>query len=264
MDLVFANLKAAAAEGCFMPDPFRYIRYVFTPLVTHVCDLTEATMIAAVTKNASPLTMAMQENFGDGILHPPRTGKHTLQLLIDIAKKFDPWDLDKFQKAAKALNLSGVHMPYWHDWIYACPSVFLAGEILHTCIKFFADHPLKWVKEAVGTYELDTRFMVQHKRVGTRHFAKGITHIKQMTGREHRDIECTIIASIAGAVPPRFIRAIRGLVKFTYLAQNPVHSPQSLRAMTQTLSDFHSFKDAIVAVEARKGKNGVRSRGWAR
>jgi hypothetical protein len=28
--------------------------------------------------------------------------------------------------------------------------------------------------------------------------------------------------------------------------------------MTQTLSDFHSFKDAIVAVEARKGKNGVK------
>ncbi|KAG1785129.1 uncharacterized protein HD556DRAFT_1250391 [Suillus plorans] len=204
MDLVCANLKAAAAEGCFMPDPFRFIRYVFTPLTV------------------------------------------------------DPWDLDKFQKAAKVLNLSGVHMPYWRDWIYACPSVFLAGKILHTCFKFFADHPLKWVKETVGAYELDTRYIAQHKRVGTRHFAKGITHVKQMTGCEYRDIQRTIVASIAGAVSPRFIRAIRGLVDFTYLAQHPVHSPQSLQAMTQALSDFHSFKDAIVAAEARKGKKGVK------
>ncbi|KAG1858447.1 hypothetical protein DFJ58DRAFT_715865 [Suillus subalutaceus] len=170
MDLVCANLKAAAKDGCFMPDPSRNIRHVFTPLVGHV----------------------------------------------------DPWDLDKFQKAAKAINLSGVHMPYWRDWMFACPSVFLAGE------------------EAMGDYELDTRFMVQHKRVGTHHFTKGITH--------HRDIQRTIVASIAGAVPPRFIRAIRAL--------NPVHSPQSLELMVQALSDFHSFKDAIIQAEARRGKNG--------
>ncbi|KAG2106850.1 hypothetical protein BD769DRAFT_1630676 [Suillus cothurnatus] len=104
MDLVCDNLKAVATEGCFMPDPFRFIHYVFTPLVAHVCNLPEATMIAAVAKNASPLTMAMQEQFGDEILHLP---------------------------PAKALNLSGVHMPYWRDWIYVCPSIFLASEILH-------------------------------------------------------------------------------------------------------------------------------------
>ncbi|KAG2362499.1 hypothetical protein BDR07DRAFT_1284465 [Suillus spraguei] len=256
IDLIFANLKAAAAEGCFMPDPFQYICYVFTPLIAHVCDLLEATMITVVSKNASPLTTATQKNFSDGTLHPPHTGWHTLQLIVDICKTVDPWDLDKFQKAAKAAFLSGVHMPYWHDWMYACPSVFLASKILHTGHKFFFDHPLNWVKETVGNQELDACFTVQHKRVGTRHFAKGITHIKQMTGRDHREIQCTIIASIAGAAPPRFIYAICALVDFIYLAQNPVHSPDSLKAMTQALSNFHSFKDAIVDAEARRGKNG--------
>ncbi|KAG1720172.1 hypothetical protein EDB19DRAFT_1965769 [Suillus lakei] len=258
MDLICANLKAAAAEGCFMPDPFRYIRYVFTPLIAHVCDLPEASMIAAVSKNASPLTMATQKEFGDGILHPPRTGRHTLQLIVDISETVDPWNLDKFQKAAKAIYLSGVHMPYWRDWTYACPSVFLAGKILHTGHKFFFDHPLNWVKETVGNQELDARFTVQHKRVGTRHFAKGVTHVKQMTGREHRDIQCTIIASIAGAAPPRFIHAIRALIDFIYLAQNPVHSRDSLESMAEALSDFHSFKDAIIDAGARRGKSGAK------
>ncbi|KAG1862846.1 hypothetical protein C8R48DRAFT_603026 [Suillus tomentosus] len=207
LDLVFANLKVAAKDGCFMPDPSRYIRHVFTPL---------------------------------------------------ISRQVDPWDLDKFQKAAKAVNLSGVHMPYWRDWMFACPSVFLAGEVLHTCHKFFADHPLKWIKEALGDYELDTRFMVQHKQVGMRHFAKGITHVNQMTGHEHRDIQRTIVASIAGAVPPRFVRTIRALVDFFYLTQNLVHSPESLQLMVQALSDFHACKDAIIQAEARKGKKGVK------
>ncbi|KAG2741692.1 hypothetical protein P692DRAFT_20879866 [Suillus brevipes Sb2] len=258
VDLVCANLKVAAKDGCFMPDPSRYIRYVFTPLIAHVCDLPEATMIATVSKNVSPITMAIQENFGDGFLYPPRTGQHTLQLIYEISKAVDPWDLDKFQKAAKAVHLSGVHMPFWRDWAFACPSVFLTAEVLHTCIKFFADHPLNWIKEAVGKPELDARFIVQHKRVGTRHFTKGVTHVNQMTGREHRDIQRTIIASIAGAAPPRFIRSIRALIEFIYLAQNPVHSPDSLKSMVQALSDFHAFKDAIIDAEARRGKKGVK------
>ncbi|KAG1906697.1 uncharacterized protein F5891DRAFT_1125523 [Suillus fuscotomentosus] len=203
VDLVCANLKVAASDGCFMPDPSRHIRYVFTPLIAHVCDLPEASMIAAI----------------------------------------DPWDLDKFQKAAKAAHLSGVHMPYWLDWSFSCPSVFLPGE-------FFADHPLKWIKEIVGKTKLDTRFITQHKRVGTHHFTKGITHVNQMTGHEHRDIQRTIVASISGAAPPRFVRAIRALIDFFYYAQNS--------SMVQALSDFHAFKDAIVEAEARRGKKGAK------
>ncbi|KAG1742146.1 hypothetical protein EDB19DRAFT_1894975 [Suillus lakei] len=210
MDLVLANLKAAALDGCFMPDPNRHIHFVFTPLVAH----------------------------------------HTLQLIVDTSRKVDPWDLDKFQKAAKAVGLSGVHMPYWHDWLYA------SGEILHTCFKFFADHPLKWIKEVIGAHELDNRFIIQHKRVGMRHFAKGVSHVKQMTGREYREIQRTIVALIAGATSPQFVRSIRAIVDFIYLAQNPVHSPATLQSMEQALSEFHSFKGAIIEAEARKGKKG--------
>jgi hypothetical protein len=258
MDIICANLKEAAREGHMMSDPFRCLRHAFTPLVAYVCDLPEATMVASVSKNASPLTMAMQKDFGDGTLHPPRTGHDTLMRIHTISQKVDPWDLDRFQKEAKAVNLSGVHMPFWRDWKYACPHLFLAGEVLHTCHKFFADHPLNWIKEAIGKYELDSRFMTQHKRVGTRHFSKGVSHVKQMTGREHRDIQRTIVATIAGAAPPRFVLAIRALVDFIYLAQNPVHTHESLGSMVQALQDFHVYKDAIIEAEARRGKKGAK------
>lgn len=108
----FCKPQGRSKRRCCMPNPSRYIRHVFTPLVAHVCDLPEATMIAAVSKNLFPLTMAIQADFGDRILHPPHTGNHTLKLIVGVSQNVDPWDLDKFQKAAKAVNLSGVHMPY--------------------------------------------------------------------------------------------------------------------------------------------------------
>ncbi|KAG2339117.1 hypothetical protein BDR05DRAFT_977844 [Suillus weaverae] len=203
VDLVCANLKLAAKTGCFMSDPSKFIHYAFTPLVGHVCDLPEASMTAAVSKNVSPLTMAIQENFGDG-------------------------------KAAKAMYLSGIHMPYWRDWMFVCPSVFLAGEVLHTCLKSFADHLLNWIKEIVGKPELDACYIIQHKW--------------------HCNIQHTIVASIAGTTPPIFICMIHALIEFIYLAQNPVHSAETLQSMMQTLTDFYLFKDAIIETQARGGK----------
>lgn len=79
-----------------------------------------------------------------------------------------------------------------------------------------------------------------------------------MTGWEHQDIQCTIIAPIAGAAPPRFICSTRAPIEFIYLAQNPVHSPDSLKSMVQALSDFHAFKDAIIDAEVRRGNKGVK------
>ncbi|KAG1795563.1 uncharacterized protein BJ212DRAFT_1450746 [Suillus subaureus] len=198
IDLVCANLKLAAKNGCFMSNPSKFIHYIFMPLITHVCDLPEASMITAISKTV------------------------------------DVWDLNKFQKAAKAVHLSGVHMPYWHDWMF----------ILHTCLNFFADHLLNWIKEVVGKPELNARFVTQHKWVGTCHFTKDIQH--------------TIVAAIAGAAPPRFICAICALIEFFYLAQNPVHSPETLLSMMQALADFHAFKDAVVKAQARRGKNGAK------
>jgi len=124
MDLICANLKAAAAEGCFMPDPFRFIHYVFTPLVAHICNLPEATMIAAVAKNASPLTMATQEQFGDGILHLPRSGKHTLELARRYCQ--DSWSLGPWQVPESGQSSQSVWSPHaLLAWLDICMPVHL-------------------------------------------------------------------------------------------------------------------------------------------
>jgi len=253
LDIVCTGLKLAARTGTFMNDPNSITRYCFTPLAVYITDLPEQLMIACVTKSVSPISLAEQNQFGDGIPYAPRDGELTLEILRELCMKIDPWRLQEFLAAAKKAHLSGVQLPFWRDWRFSNPSIFLIGEILHTIHKFFFDHPFKWCKEVLGHDKLDTHYRMQHRRVGTRHF-NGVSHVKQMTGRDHRDLQQTVVATIAGCAEPDFVRAIRTIVDFIYQAQAPTFTPSSIHAMEVALSEFHAFKGAILQAGARRGK----------
>ncbi|KAG1828797.1 hypothetical protein EV424DRAFT_1470990 [Suillus variegatus] len=152
----------------------------------------------------------------------------------------DPWKVQEFQEAAKVSHLSEVQLPFWHDWRFADPAIFLAPELLHTCHKFFFNHILKWYKEVVGADELDTHFRSQHKHIRTHHFGQGVSHVSQMTS----------------VVNPDFICAVRVMVDFIYKAQAPTFTPTLITDMTYSLQEFHEFKHAILHAEAHQGTSG--------
>lgn len=81
--------------------------------------------------------------------------------------------------------------------------------------------------------------------------------MKQMTGREHRDLQRTLVPSIAGVAPPQFIHAIRALIDFIYKAQNPVYTDTSVDSMVASLKEFHDHKQAILDAGARRGTKGT-------
>jgi len=184
-------------------------------------------------------------------------GDETLAQIKQVGSTVDPWDLDRFQKAAKVLFLLGVHFPFWRDWRFADPSIFLVLEILHFIHKFFFDHVLQWCKEVVGG-DLDKRFQCHHKRIASRHFSGGVSHIKQMTGREHHDIQRTIVSMIAHVAPPNFVHAIRALIDFMYQSQSPIQTDSSIAQMESSLKEFHEHKAAILDVGARRTPKGAK------
>ena len=80
-----------------------------------------------------------------------------------------------------------------------------------------------------------------------------------MTGREHCNIQRTIVAAIVGAAPDGFVRAIRAVVEFIYFAQNPVHTETSIKILKATLQDFHANKHFSIEVAAWRTNTGVKS-----
>jgi hypothetical protein len=108
----------------------------------------------------------------------------------------------------------------------------------------------------VGDNEIDFRFSVLHPHSGYRHFKEGISKLKQVTGRDQRNIQRYIIPVIADAVSSQFVLALRALMDFRYLAQSPLLDDNICDRISNALTLFHQNKQAIMDAGARRGKNG--------
>jgi hypothetical protein len=266
LDIITNPLKLAARVGRMMADPRGYSRFCFTALASYMVDTPEATMLAGVMGKTSHLTMADYRKFGDPVHQEPRTASTTLAQLASLAVNIDPLDLSAYIPAAKTYRLNGVHLPFWRDWflqtppgvpirtLLADPCRFLTPEPLHHWHKQFWDHDMKWSIRAVGADELDFRFSTLQPTIGFKHFKDGVSTLKQVTSRTHRDIERYIVGIIAGKAPPSFVIAICALMEFRYLAQSRQLDDNSLSRLSTSLQLFHMHKQTILSIGARVGK----------
>jgi len=250
LSIILKPLMIAAEIGIMMSDPVGNVRHCFTPLAAYIVDTQEATKLACVRGKTSPFTMASYLQFGDSFRHPPRTRSITLDQLASIT--VDPNDLEDYFRACGEHRLNGVHAPFWKNWPLADPSVFLMPEPLHHWHKAFWDHDLQWCLAVVGQ-ELDFRFSILQPITGYRHFSEGISKLKQVTGRVHRDVQRYIVGLISGVAPRRFVIAIRALMDVRYLAQCPAPDDDLLASIDQSLLIFHDNKDIIITLGARMG-----------
>ncbi|KAH9159458.1 hypothetical protein EDB89DRAFT_2117806 [Lactarius sanguifluus] len=218
LDFILTPLKKAAQFGIMMSDPLGY------------------------------------KQFGDPFRHEPRIASTTLAQLHAIEARVNPWHLNAYIKEAMKVRLNGVHRPFWRDWALSEPSKFFTPEPLHHWHKMFWDHDAKWCIRALKGAEIDYRFSILHPHTGFRQFCEGVSKLKQVTGREHRDIQRYIVAIIADAVPSDFFIAIRSLADFRYLAQAPEISEQDCVNIDSALQSFHDHKSSIVSAGVRIGK----------
>lgn len=262
LDFITSPLKAAARNGAWMADYAGYIRHCFTPLVAYVADTPEAAALTGVAGKTSHLTTANFKQFGDPFRHPPRMAIDMLASLDTLSDHFEPSNIEVYAtKARELFRLNGVDLPFWRDWVLPDgtlpnPSQLFPIEILHHLHKAFWDHDAKWIIRAVGDHELDLRFSLLQPRSGYRHFSSGISALKQVTGREHRDIQRYILGLIADSVHPEFVICIRALLDLRYLSQLHDLKTSILDDIAKALATFHTFKQIILDLGLRVGKSG--------
>ncbi|KAI6021937.1 hypothetical protein EDC04DRAFT_2575477 [Pisolithus marmoratus] len=256
ISIVVQNLIIANRDGKEMSDPLGNRRTMHTPLVAWIADYPEQLMIACVSAKNSPISLATSEQFGDVTAQPPRDRGYTLQKIREAVAACDPRNIASFHKVCLTKRLNGVVEPFWAIWGDACPSRFLTPEALHQWHKFYFDHCVRWVTNIIGGEELDHRLAALQPRVGTRHWANGVSTLKQCTGREHRELEKLLPAVAAGALPDDVLCALRAITEFIFLAQGLFHYDETLHSLNEALREFHHYKSSILRAGGRLGKNG--------
>ncbi|KAH7917703.1 hypothetical protein BV22DRAFT_1135188 [Leucogyrophana mollusca] len=256
LDIVLEPLKKATELGIMMSDPAGNLCHCFPPLAGYIVDTPEAAMLANVGGGGktSPFTMAMYKQFGDPFRHEPRTGATTMAQIEVVRSKANPDNLAAYLREAKKLRLCGVDLPFWRDYPLACPSRFFPSEPLHYWHKFFWDHDVRWCLNTMSDEELDFRFSVLQPITGFRHFKGGVSKLKQVTGRAHRDVQRSIVGVIAGAAPAGVVVCVRALSDFRYRAQALRIDDDNLDLISAALQEFHDHKDEIVLAGGRRGK----------
>ncbi|KAE9385659.1 hypothetical protein BT96DRAFT_1006846 [Gymnopus androsaceus JB14] len=244
LDIVLEPLKKAASIGIMMTDPVGQMRFCYTPCTSFIVDTPEASLIACVGGGGktSPFTTATYKDYDN----------------IDVAAH----DIASYWQVAQKARTNGVVDPFWRDWPLAEPCEFLTPEPLHHWHKMFFDHDLKWCIEAVGAPELNFCFSLLQPRVGFRRFPDGVSTLKQVTGKTHRDLQRSLIPLIAGAVSSRFLAGLHALTDFRYSGKPPRFNNGTSARIQLALDEFHAYKGEIVDIGARVNPKGQPLDNW--
>ncbi|KAG8854142.1 hypothetical protein FRB91_003976 [Serendipita sp. 411] len=259
MEVVLEPLIDAGRNGINLADWDGNVRRSFPLVAAYLADYPEQILVNCAAGKTGPTTLAGPHDLGNILPSAPQTTEWVLRQIKRVAREVDPRDVKSYTSRARKRLLNGVDRPFWRHLPHFRVDICTAPDLFHGAIRFWRDHLFRWIVHLIGEAELDARLKVLQPMIGFRHFAKGVTHLSQWTGREDREIQRVFVALIAGAkgINPTVMRNARAFHDFLYLVQYRSHSNETLGYITDALSTFHETKAIYIEMEARRGKNGV-------
>ena len=166
-----------------------------------------------------------------------------------------------YTKACEAAGIKPVVKPFWEKLPYVNIFRSITPDVLHQLYQGVVKHIVSWVCDAFGPAEIDARCRRLPPNHNIRIFAKGITSLSRVSGKEHADM-CRILLgliidmrTLEGTSAVRLVRAVRAVLDFLYIAQFPSQTDETLTLLTESLSTFHDNKGIFEELGIRDSFN---------
>lgn len=184
----------------------------------------------------------------------------SLEGLLRVLENADKDPL-AYRELANELRVKPVVEPFWKGLPHANIYKSITPDVLHQLYQGVVKHLVAWITQACGAAEIDARCRRLPPNHNIHTFLKGITTLSRVSGKEHAQMAQILLGLVVDIRLPNgvsnvpFQKAIRAVLDFLYLAQYPVHTTDTLNAMTDALSSFHENKHVFVALGIRDNFN---------
>ena len=252
MRLILSPITAYGETGTVMMSGDGIWRRCHPIYAVFIGDYPEQTLVTCTHNNRCPKCLVPHDELGSYTPFPPRNYNKARDAYL-----LSGGDAHAFHLACRQASQKPVFEPFWEILPLTNVFVSITPDILHQLLQGMFKHLVVWLISTFGSSEIDVRCrsMPPNHHVST--FAKGISCLSRITGKEHKNMSCILLGLIIdlpipyGQVSPRIITAARALLDFLYLAQLPSHSSFTLARMEESLVRFHDNKEVFIDLGIR-------------
>lgn len=254
MSRVLAPLISAGVDGMRLVSGDGVARRGHPILATYIGDYPEQVLVSGCKTGECPKCDIPRDDVGES--SEPSRPLRDLEAILDALSAIEDGPR-AFTRACREAGIKPLFHPFWEDLPYANIFLSITPDILHQLYQGLIKHLIAWIQEAYGTDEIDARCRRMPLNNSLRHFAKGISQMSRVTGKEHQDMSRILLGLIiglplpGGISPVRLVRATRAMLDFLYVAQYPTHTTQTLDLLEEHLEAFHANKSVFVDLGIR-------------
>lgn len=242
METIVEPLKIASRDGVPMRCADDCLRRVYPILAAFVGDWPEQNDVSCTVRSGCPICRQPFHGRGSGKTNV------CLRNQEDTVAAFRAYTKTGNKAELRQLNLKP-WIPFWADLLHVDFPSCITPDLLHQMHKgIFKSYVVDWTEEILGKAVLDKRFMAMPQAKNLRCFKNGITSVEQWTGRETKEMAKQYLPIIADdpTVPNDFVKMVRALFDFLYLAERAQLTEGEVEEMNEALRDFHSLKKVLV------------------
>ncbi|KAG9094267.1 hypothetical protein FRC06_010996, partial [Ceratobasidium sp. 370] len=240
MEKMLEPLKKASEDGVEMWCPDGRLRRIYLRIAAHLADWPEQNLHSCTTEGSCPVCST--KRLGRGSNMDPAPLRDREETLGAIRSYFITKDIRELQ----ALSLKPV-WPWWGDLPHVNLATCITPDLLHQLYQgVFKSHLVCWLKHFIGEDVLDQRFAAMPQVEGIKHFVKGISAVKQWTGRESKEMLAQILPAVLGDLTPDATQLVCSVIDFIFRAHASSMTDRDLAEMERDLEKFHELKELLV------------------